>query len=244
MQTFDSHLSLWQSYNCSKLSFPLLRAYLIQLMKYNYRQTLVGNLRLDIPINRGENGRIFWDDGSNRVLIDNEFASERQLKYRNAVVTLKVVGQVKKMYVKMYELDLGDKNGHQHRIWGYGVDKIMDPDDQVNLSKVSKLFPHVPEEAFSTLPKRRIDILMGLNYNSLHPKGGTSKNAIGNMRALKSMFGCGWVVGGCHKDLQTSSTEVSSPDAFARIAKLSIGSDANANEFENRNSSIIVHSTF
>ena len=46
LHTFYSHVSLCLSYNCSKLNFPLLRTHHIQLMEYNYRQTLVGNLRL------------------------------------------------------------------------------------------------------------------------------------------------------------------------------------------------------
>ena len=52
----------------------------------------------DIPIsiNKTEVARVLWDDGSNRVLVNNEFARERKLRSRNAVVTMKVVGQVKK----------------------------------------------------------------------------------------------------------------------------------------------------
>ena len=108
----------------------------------------------DIPITSGHVGRVLWDNGSNRVLVNNEFAKECQLKSRHTVVTLKTVGQVKRMMVKMYELYLVDNNGHQHHIWGYGVDNIMDPDDPADLSHVRQLFPYIPTEAFSTLPKR------------------------------------------------------------------------------------------
>ena len=65
----------------------------------------------DIPINQGAAGRIMWDNGSNCVLVNNAFAKERQLKSKNASVTLKVVGEVKRMQVKIYELYLEDKNG-------------------------------------------------------------------------------------------------------------------------------------
>ena len=54
----------------------------------------------DIPINKGETARTLWDDGSNRVLINNDFANN--LKSRDATVTMKVVGQVKKMDVKIF----------------------------------------------------------------------------------------------------------------------------------------------
>ena len=43
----------------------------------------------DIIVNRGGEGRVVWDDGSNRVLINNDFAKENNLKSRDATVTIK-----------------------------------------------------------------------------------------------------------------------------------------------------------
>ena len=60
----------------------------------------------DIPVNKGDKARTVWDDGSNRVLVNNDFARENNLKSRDTTVTMKVVGGVKKMKVKLYELDL------------------------------------------------------------------------------------------------------------------------------------------
>ena len=145
-----------------------------------------------------------WDNGSNRVLIDISYAKENNLKAREAFVTMKVVGDVKKMKVNIYELDLQDMYGKQYSIWGYGIDSIMDPDDPLDLSPVRALFPHVPDQAFPLLPKKRLDILIGLNFNSLHPSGGLGVDAVGNLKVLRSKFGCGWVVGGCHRNLKVS----------------------------------------
>lgn len=186
----------------------------------------------DIPVNKGENARVLWDDGSNRVLVNNDFAKENNLKSRDATVTMKVVGDVKKMEVKIYELDLGDMYGKQHHVWGYGIDNIIDPDEPVELSQVRSLFPHVPDQAFSSLPKKRIDLLIGLNYNSLHPNGGTGVDTVGNLKALRSRFGCGWVIGGCHKDLKTSPLKFSSQAASARIARVSIVPEVSFTELD------------
>ena len=45
---------------------------------------------------------------------------------------------------------------------------------------------------------------------------------VGNLKALRSKFGCGWVIGGCHKDLQVSPLKFSDIAASARIARLSV----------------------
>ena len=156
----------------------------------------------DIPINNGGLARVFWDNGSNRVLIHNEFAREKRLKSRDAQVTLKVVDEgFKTIETKIYELDLCDMYCISHPIWGYGVDNILDYDDPVNLQYAKSLFPHVPEQAFVALPKRRIDILVGINYNALHPSGGLGVDSVGNLKALRSRFGCGWVIGGCQSNV-------------------------------------------
>ena len=176
----------------------------------------------DIPVNNGGSSRVLWDDGSNRVLINNSFALERNLKSKDAVITIKAVNQVKQMNVKIYELDLVDIYGRLHHIWGYGIDEIIEPDEPVDLSQVRDFFPHVPDQAFATLPKRRIDILVGLNYNSLHPYGGTGVDLVGNLKALRSRFGCGWVIGGCHEDLKVCPIKFTSLAASARICRLSV----------------------
>ena len=100
--------------------------------------------------------------------------------------------------------------GVQHSIWGYVVDKILDPDEPIDLQPVRSLFPHVPADAFTKLPKRRIDILIGINYNSLHPSGGLGVDNVDNLRALRSRFGTGWIIGGSHPLLNSSPLKFSS----------------------------------
>ena len=195
----------------------------------------------DIIVNRGEKGRTVWDDGSNRVLINNAFARENNLKSRDASVTMNVVGDKKKSKTKIYELDLQDMYGKQHSVWGYGIDDIIDPDEPVVLSAVRHLFPHVPSDAFIPLPKKRIDILMGINFNGLHPSGGLGVDAVGNLKALRSRFGCGWVIGGCHKDLKTSALKFSTQAAAARIARVTVVPEFEVVELETVLPSAVQH---
>ena len=186
----------------------------------------------DILVNNVGCARVLWDDGSNRVLVNNEFAREQKLKSPDPDITMKVVGHAKKISVKLYEFTLSDIYGNQYHVWGYGIDSIMEPDDPVDLSKVRSLFPHVPDIAFKTLPRKRIDILMGLNFNSLHPCGGKGVDKVGNLKALQSKFGCGWVIGGSHKDLQVSTQKIPSPAASARIARVIVAQNVDVEKVD------------
>ena len=146
----------------------------------------------DVRIKAGSkfsSSRTQWDGGSNRVLINNEFAREQKLRSQQVKYKLAVAGgrEIVEEGV-IYEVDLVDNAGHAHAIWGFGLDTIIDPPDAVDLQSVRHLFPHLPDEVFKMLPKKRIDILVGLNFFSLHPDGGQGRNCSGNSRALHSKF--------------------------------------------------------
>ena len=156
--------------------------------------------------------RTYWDTGSNRVLINNDFAKESGLRPRPARVIMKVAGGGKeRLDVNTYELSLVDRSGRKHVIWGYGVDTILDPDEPVDASSLRHLFPHVPSEVFTKLRKRRVDILVGLIYNGLFPTGGSGKDCVGNLRVNRTRFGStGWILGGAHKGLRCPDMKLSS----------------------------------
>ena len=92
----------------------------------------------DVSVNDDDqSARLLWDNGSNRVLISHEFAAERNLRNRMTSITMKVVGgSYKKVNTRIYELDLVDRQGRKHSIWGYGIDRIIDPDDPIDLTPV------------------------------------------------------------------------------------------------------------
>ena len=104
--------------------------------------------------------------------IDNNFAREQNLKSEDVIVNLELAGnKTERLETKIFQLELFDTNGIARSVWGYGCDKIMSPYDPVDLRKVRHLFPNLPDSAFYLVPERRIDILLGLNFFGLHPRG-------------------------------------------------------------------------
>ena len=94
---------------------------------------------------------------------------------------------------KMYYSKLVDSVGVKHGIWAYGISSIMEAPEAVDLSPVKDVFPHVPEDIFVTIQKKEIDLLVGLNYVSLHPDGGQGRNSICNLCIFHSnspLIGC------------------------------------------------------
>ena len=140
---------------------------------------------------------------------------------------------------EMYHVELVDNDGGKYGIWAFGINTIMEAPEAVDLAPVRQLFPHAPDSVFSTLPKRDIDILVGLNHFSLHPDGGQGRNCVGNLRLLHSRFSTGWVLGGAHPDLELTSPPFSgSALLHLRCARvevkpvLNIGCSSNADFME------------
>ena len=52
------------------------------------------------------------------------------------------------------------------------------------------------------------NLLIGLNFLGLHPEGGTGKNKVGNLKALRSEFSNGWVIGGSHPKLKQPKVQL------------------------------------
>ena len=86
----------------------------------------------------------------------------------------------------------------------------MEAPEQVDLTKVQHLFPHLPKSVFESKPSRSPDILLGNNFLGLHPSGGQGRDAIGDLRAYQSEFGDGWVLAGTHPDLEPVSCMLTS----------------------------------
>ena len=108
--------------------------------------------------------RNLWDNGSNRILINNAFARENKLISTKVSYKIAVVGgkEVVEEGV-VHEIELVDNCGTVHKVWGFGINLIMEPPDSVDAKVVRNLFPHVPDNIFDPLPKKRIDMLIGLN---------------------------------------------------------------------------------
>ena len=61
----------------------------------------------------------------------------------------------------------------------------------------------------SPLPGKEVDILIGLNKNKIHPAGGLGSDKSGGLKALRSLFGTGWVIGGHHGSIPTNASAIS-----------------------------------
>ena len=179
----------------------------------------------DIPtVGSKFKARTMWDKGCNRVLIRDFYAKKCNLISKEVVYMMETVGDVSPRQVKsnLYLLDLVDKYGNVHGIWGYGTHKIMSS-SVPDLTQIRNLFPHVPDEAFKPLPVKEVDVLIGLNVNELQPAGGIGSDRVGGLSALRSLFGCGWVLGGHNENIRGStSSEVSSAAATLKVAKILI----------------------
>ena len=99
----------------------------------------------------------------------------------------------------------------------------MEPSENVNLSPVRQLFPHVPEAVFTVQPGKKVNILMGTNFLGLHPHGGLGNDTVGDLVDYQSDFGLGWGIGGTHPSLNRVSSQLcTSAMNVARINKCNI----------------------
>ena len=121
----------------------------------------------------------------------------------------------------IYLLDLLDKYGRPHRVWGYSIDKIM-VSSVPDMTGLQSKFPHVPAEALGSLEAKEVDILIGLNMAEIMPSGGLGRDRVGGMKALRSIFGTGWVVGGQPDSPSTgyAAPVMSAQASIARCAKV------------------------
>ena len=90
-----------------------------------------------------------------------------------------------------------------------------------DMSSEQHKFPHIPGTAFKGLDARDVDILIGLNMTEIMPTGGMGADKVGGIKILRSIFGTGWVVGGCLENLAGyNSPTISSQAVTARCAKV------------------------
>ena len=179
----------------------------------------------DIPVeNTEERARVFWDEGSNRIFIRHEYARIHNLKKKKVLFSYEVVDhqpEVKHGYI--YWVTLLDMYGKPHRIWGYGVERIM-TSSVPDMSLLQSRFPHVPGTAFQPCEEREVDILVGLIKSAISPAGGLGNDRVKGMKALRSQFGNGWVIGGALDEAMNSSNytapSISSQVLAARCSKI------------------------
>ena len=65
-----------------------------------------------------------------------------------------------------------------------------------------------------------MNVLIGLNMMEIQPAGGMGVDRVGGVTALRSQFGCGWVLGGHHPSIHSQSQLLSTSAVTMRCAKL------------------------
>ena len=179
----------------------------------------------DIAVSGCEDARVCWDDGSNRALVTHDYAKRNKLESEPVVFKIDVPTHEpgKPQNGVRYSFTLINNNGEKRKIWGFGVDKIMQKSEAVDLRPVRKVFPHIPKAVFDAQTDKEVDLLIGTLFLGLHPSGGEGRDSVGDLRALHSQYGHGWVIAGAHpllKPIPNSLTQ--SASIMAKINKCEI----------------------
>ena len=147
-------------------------------------------------------GHVFWDSGSTGSLCTHRWATERGLRSQPVTYYLQVVGQGASMKrTNKYFGELVDRQGGWHQVHFLGIETLTSCGELPDLRAVRHLFPNVPDETF-VQSKRPVEVLLGKNFTSLMPRGGTVKE---NLQMMESKFGSGHILSGWSSLLQHPS---------------------------------------
>ena len=178
--------------------------------------------------------RVCWDKGSSRCLVTHRFAKSCNMRSDKVVYRLDVVGRAGVPEAGCYYIfEVVKNDGSTRRMWAYGIEEIMNPPELIDLTPVRHLFPHLPDSAFVSLPKKPVDMLIGNNFLGIIPSDGAARDIVGDLRAHHSQFGDGWVLAGTHPALKSDKFALSSSaHNLARIFKCEVVPDALPNFLE------------
>ena len=150
-------------------------------------------------------GTFLVDPGSDTNYICHDYVRRLGLQGVPYSCYLKVVDTeyVKKSSAK-YKFDVMDRYGQVHHVSAVGLESITTLPDEPDLSPLSPLLSGQPSEILYR-PRGTVDVLLGLESSILHRR---TKYEWGNLRLLKSRFGCGWVLRGSHDSLSFPAVAV------------------------------------
>ena len=127
------------------------------------------------------------------------FEMARRLNLRGRNMKLGIIGvggHATSIDSCLYTISLVDKAGKSHAIDVYGIERISSAIESVGKTEIARLLGIQPE-SFSRPKSGEVDILVGMQYASLHPV--RIQNA-GNLLLMENQFG--YAVAGCHSALQ------------------------------------------
>ena len=130
---------------------------------------------------------------------------------------LQVVGQTWSIWETVqYAVTLVDQFGKKHLVKAYSIDSITSPMERVLIDGIMHKFPDT-RSLHVERPEGQVDLLVGLDKSSLHPK---AVQSVGDLTLYESMFGTGWVLGGSDPTLKTSAVVFNSKANKLRHAVL------------------------
>ena len=148
----------------------------------------------------------FFDDGSNRCLILESAVKRLGLIGEDIIMKLHTVIGDKESYTKVFSINLLDVNNQTHTIQAFAVPKIGNI-QVVSSDGVKGLFSQQIQKEWDKVearPSGEVELLVGSNYIGLHPYRIEANN---NIQVLKSMFGSGYVLVGCHSALKSQEPQ-------------------------------------
>ena len=166
-------------------------------------------LMQEIPDETGDKIFTFWDYGSGLTLVARAYARKKKLKGIKVSYDLVTVNnEVHPQHTMLYDITIVNRKGKKKTIKAFEIESICD--EVAFLDKdIAKLFKNLKIEDVSR-PKKQVDLLIGMDQISLHPK---QQSLRGNLALFRSLFGTGKVLGGRHK-LITGADKM---NGFARI---------------------------
>jgi hypothetical protein len=150
----------------------------------------------DVKVHKAPSCLLLWDDGSQVSLITYNYARRAGLKGKPKKMVLTVAGgRTSLMDTHEFTLPLVDRAGNIHQVRLFAMKDITSAIKQVStgdMKVVRDMFPQISDMSIKN-PMGKVDILIGLPHNGLHPK---ELATVGNLRLYESQFGSGHLIGG------------------------------------------------
>ena len=159
----------------------------------------------------------FWDNGSTCSLITRAKAEQLRLPGKPMSISIKTVTGWVAIDSMAYQVSLIDINNESHTLVAFSVEDISNKLDAVDISKAKGQFSTTIQNVWHLLerPTGDIELLIGLNAYSLHPREYESSS---NLKVLRSQFGSGYLLGGAHPFIKSKNIELNETVSSLRHA--------------------------
>ena len=162
------------------------------------------------------------DDGSDICLITLKAAGYLGLRGQKKMTYLMTAGAVEaegKIMIH-YSFQLETNEGSIVTINCIGVESITENSNSYSdLGPAYAAFPHIPTGALAR-PHDEVGILLGQDQAALLASGGRGEDLVGNLRAMRTSLGTGWVLGGWSPEIVGTSVSISSSANLLRQARV------------------------